>query len=286
MQILSNTVSAPSAAVTELQVENSVINSIIWVSDLHGDSPHSNLKFLEATLNKYPDSLLIIGGDHLDVMQNFGDRRASKSDLKKEFKREDYLNEIIDHNVRLWGKYAHRIIAFFVGNHEATQNRYHGIDLTRQIVKELNLRFSTNIICGDAAGWLKLRFILNKQKRTKNIYFAHRPISGGTRSKGMLSVDLIKGRYPDADIYIAEHIHDTWIKPERVEVLTPGGKVKYKVKWVLQMPTLKDEFKGKKRGYAHDKSFGATPVGLILLQFTLNHDKQIAFSPKYELMPE
>ena len=257
---------------------------IVWVSDLHGDSGHSKVKFLEKVLKDYPDSLIIVGGDHLDVMQNAGDKRGSKSDLDERFKKDTYINEVIDYNTEFWGKYAKRILAFFVGNHEMTQVRFYGIDITREIVKNLNSQFGTNIVLGDLAGYLKVRFNNSGRKYVKNIYYAHRPISGGTRSKGMLSVDLIKGRYPDADIWITEHIHDTWIKPIRQERLTQDGKIYFQTKWVLQMPTLKDEFSGPKRGYTHGKNYEASPIGVVVLKFNIS--KRLRVEPKYELIEE
>lgn len=282
MEITKNVKTNDSVFVSTLKTNKGEKN-IVWVSDIHGDSTHSNHKFLDKIIHKYPGCLLIIGGDHLDVMQNFGDKRASKSSLDVRFKEDDYLNEIIDFNVERWGKYAKRIIAFFVGNHEMTQVKFHGIDLTREIVKNLNQKYDANILCGDVAGWLKLRFDDGGRYFTKNIYFAHRPISGGSRSKGMLSVDIIKGQYPDADIFISEHIHNTWMKPERVERLSNEGTLRYDTKWVLQMPTLKDEYIGRKRGYVHDRNFGANPIGLIVLQFQVSHSG-VQFSPKYELV--
>ena len=216
-------------------------------------------------------------------MQNFGDKRQSKHALKEEFTRDDYLNAIIEYNVKIWEPYAHRIISFFIGNHESTQIKFHGMDITREIVKTLNLKHGTSILLGDFAGYLKLRFDNGGRRFTNNIYYHHKPISGGTRSKGMLSVDLLLGRYPDADTYISEHIHDTWTKPERIESLDDNGIIKFKNKWVLQMPTLKDEFKGKKRGYTHEKSYKATPIGIIVLLFDVKKEG-INLSPKYELV--
>ena len=99
-----------------------------------------------------------------------------------------------------------------------------------------------------------------------------------------MSVDLLKGRYPDADVWICEHIHTSFTIPLKIESFNGKGEIEYKNKWYVQAPTLKEEFKGKKRGYVHAKVYEATPIGVVLLEFACNRESMEVLQPRYELM--
>lgn len=257
---------------------------IIWVADMHNDSKKSRINFLKKIVKKYPKAYLIFGGDSFDVMQNYNDPRSAKSALKESLKRDDYINAVIEEAYEFYMPFKDKILAFNLGNHEETQIRHHGIDMVKMMVDRLNESTNHEIICGDLAGWIKIRNHRGSANYSKNIYFSHQPISGGTRSKGVLSVDLLIGRYPDADVWICEHIHTSWILPLKIERFDGKGNIKYENKWYIQAPTLKEEFAGKKRGYVHAKTYGATPIGIVILDFELGRDRIECLQPVYELL--
>jgi len=281
--ILENKKTDDSCQVIDFKKEGNELK-IIWVADMHNDSKKSRLNFLKKIVKKYPKAYLIFGGDSFDVMQNFADPRAAKSALKDSLKRDDYINAVIEESCDFYKPFKDKILAFNLGNHEEVQIRRHGIDMIKMMVDRLNETTKHEIICGDLAGWIKIRHSRGNGKATKNIYFSHQPISGGTRSKGVLSVDLLIGRYPDADIWICEHIHTSWILPLKIERFVDNGSVKYQNKWYIQAPTLKEEFSGKKRGYVHAKTYPATPIGVVILDFEISRTGMECMMPKYELL--
>ena len=247
---------------------------ILWLNDLHLDSVHSDKTRLRKIIDENSDAFLIIGGDLYDVMQNTGDKRASKGSLKDLHKRDDYINSIVEEIVEFFTPYSNRILGFNYGNHETTQLKFHGIDITQWTVATLNAKNRTNIQLNDFAGYYSF-YLKSRYERTISylIYFSHRPISGGMRSKGMLSADIIAGRNTAANMYISEHIHTTFAHPFVVEEFNHSAKsIVYKEKWYVQMPTTKMEHVGRKIGYHHERNYGNTWNGAILISLDEKYD--------------
>lgn len=255
--------------------------SIIWISDAHFDSLKSERKFMHSILKEYPDDFIVIGGDSVDVMQGRNDRRASKG--SNEFSRSDYFNEVEEFvRKEVHDKYKDRIIAWNRGNHDNSIINHNEIDMIKHICKD-----ETPI--GDISGYISVACEINGPATPKClIYYSHQPISGGQRSKGMLSVDIVRGKYPDADIFITEHIHTSWVHPESKESIDPSHRfLNSKIQWFVQNTTLKNEFKGSRNGFHHEivKS-GRQIVGVTRLSFELNSRDKAKSKKLVPKMPE
>lgn len=240
---------------------------IIWVSDAHFDSDKSEVGFLHSVLKKYPDDYIVIGGDSIDVMQGRNDRRAMKGG---KFNRPDYFDAVADYvKSEIRDRYEHRIIGWLRGNHDNDIIRHQEVDL-------IGKRIAGDTPVGDTAGYIVVGIERAKGHYARTvIYYQHAPSSGGARSKGMLSVDIIRGKHPDASVYISEHIHNTWVHPENKEkfimqTLRPVNELQ----WFVQNTTLKDEFKGERNHFYHERVKGGPPIiGVIRLTFELSHNK-------------
>ena len=217
-----------------------------------------------------PTSKIVIGSDFSDMMQNFGDKRASKG--KDRYNSPNYINEIIKDLSDFFLPYADRIISFNLGNHELSSIKFHGVNIAEAIASSINIKAGTGILVNDFSGFYQLKF-KNKSDRGDVeylIYYSHRPISGGTRSKGMLSSDIVAGQYPTADMYIHEHIHTSLIHPLSVEIVNNrSGKRGKKDKWFIVMPTMKEEDQGPRNSYHHQKNYEPTWIGMIKLDFSV-----------------
>lgn len=263
--------------------------SILWLNDLHMDSIATDRNKVRKLIEDNAESYIVVSGDMFDVMQNTGDRRASKGALKQEYNKPGYLNSIIEDLVSFFKPYANRIVGFNYGNHETAQLKFHGIDLTRWIVSNLNRECGTEIAVNDFQGYYIFQ-LLSHGKRTYNYFisYSHKPISGGGRSKGMLSVDLISGRNPSADMYIAEHIHQTFATPISVEEIDISNKqLYYREKWYVQAPTMKAEHEGEKQGHHFERNYGHTWNGVIEIVIEVcrksdpTQSRYIRATPKY-----
>jgi hypothetical protein len=240
--------------------------SIIWVSDLHYDSKHSVWNKVKKYLNENPEYYIVIGGDSLDLMQFVKDLRGSKSAIKDEYNGDDYANRII-HEVRseIVEPYKDRIISWNRGNHDNSIIRHHNIDI-------LNLICGLDVHIHEFTGYIKISCVSKSKTTSKIMFFQHAPHSGGKRSFGALSVDIAKAEVPSADIWIAEHIHNGFIKPVRHEfVIVPNNAIKQKNKWYIQNISCKDEHAiGKRNGFHHEKIKRNAPVGVCKIDFEKN----------------
>ena len=235
---------------------------ILWIADAHTDSLHVYRTRIKAMMNNYPNAYIVMGGDFSDNMQNVGDKRATKGEDR--YNRPQYLNSIIDDLYDFYSLYAERILSFNLGNHESAAIRHHGFDVQLSLVSLLNAQHKTNIQIGDFAGYVRLVFTHNASKKYQYlIYYSHKPISINSKS----TRQILAARYPSANMYITEHIHQPEAIPFKVETVNFNDRVEYYTKWYIKAPTLKAEHEGVKRGYHHEKNYEPTFPGALLLNF-------------------
>lgn len=247
--------------------------SVLWVADGHLDNPKTKVKWIKDLFKKYPEAYIIYGGDHSDLMQGKSDRRSSKSSLKNELKESDYLNQVVDYTrANFIEPYKDRVLCFTQGNHNTAITRHLEVDLSKFMLEPYGIELM------HTAGYIMFKYSVSKGKRSAvfPIYFQHAPPSGGKRSKGMLSVDLLLAQHPDVKAIISEHIHTAFITPQTVERLDIRTKrLSYQNVWYIQAPTIKAEHEGKKSGYYHEVvKVGATTIGAVKLDFKVKYDNQ------------
>jgi hypothetical protein len=88
-------------------------------------------------------------------------------------------------------------------------------------------------------------------------------------------------------MYLTEHIHDTFIKPEYIEKFNrQTGNIYYDSKWYIQNTTLKAEYTDK-NGFHYLKGAKAIkPLGCVRLNFEFNNfTKRLDVSPQFLLCP-
>ena len=237
---------------------------VVWVSDLHKDSEYSEWKKVKKYLDENPDVYIVFGGDSLDVMQFVNDKRGSKSSTLPQYNQTDYANQVIkDVREDIIIPYKDRIISWNRGNHDNSIIKRHNIDL-------LNLICGTDVHIHEYSGYIILSAPRTHDlKNTRVIInFCHSPFSGGTRSKGSLSIDIAKANYPSADIWITEHIHDGFIHPVRHEFISSKNTIVQKTKWYVQNIAAKQETQGKRNGFHHETNKGNRASGFVEMEFT------------------
>lgn len=267
--------SKPDHSVVRVDLDNSESPDILWAADLHVDSLDTYRSKIKKIFDQHSQAKIVVGSDFADLMQNTGDKRSTKG--KDRYNVPEYINAVVDDLAAFFMPYAERIICFNMGNHELTQLKFYGVNIAQFIVNRINDLKGTNIQVNDTSGWIQLKTESVLQKiHTTLIYYSHRPISGGRRSKGILSSDIIAGQYPDADIYIHEHIHTSLIHPLSVEEINVrSGKRIKKNKWFIVMPTMKEEDQGARNSYHHQRNYEPTWIGMVLLK-----SKMVYISPR------
>lgn len=251
--------------------------TIVWISDLHKDSEFSIWAKVKKYLQENPDYYIVIGGDSLDVMQFVKDKRASKTSLKQEHKEDDYANRIIQEcRNDLVLPFKDRIISWNRGNHDNSIIRHHNIDL-------LSLICGVDVHLHEYSGYILLKSVYVSPKSgakrisSQLIHFSHSPFSGGVRSKGSLSIDIAKANYPDADIWITEHLHDGFIHPITHEHISrETSSVYQKTKWYVQNIAAKQESQGKRNGFHYETNKGNRAAGILEMHFvTDKHTRRL-----------
>lgn len=256
-----------------VELYNNYNYEVLWLNDAHIDSKLTDRKYIKKVFDSNPEAYIVISADFFDAMGQKSDKRYQHGNLLDQHIRADYLNALVEDAFEYLSPYANRIICFNQGNHETLQTKFYGSNPTQSLATLLNHTHNVNIPVMDSAGWIIFRSsVKNQHTRRFIIYWGHKPISGGQRSKGMLSVDIAKGRQDNVDLYISEHVHDNFIHRFNKECIDSNYKRKYTSGYYAQLPSSKEEYLGKKIGYHTDKNFSANPAGMLKVHVSFNRE--------------
>jgi hypothetical protein len=229
--------------------------SVLFMSDQHFDSADSDRKMIKRHLDEALERAapVYMLGDWWDAMGGRNDRRGSKSSLRPEYKRSDYLNALVEDTVEFLAPYAHLIAGWCRGNHETSILSHTEFDLLSATVQQLNARTGSEIQIMPYAGWIIFRpYRTCKGKRGDNrrvidsicVAYSHGTGGGGPVTKGVIGTNRRATYLPDADIVISGHIHESWMVELQRERCTGNGRIYQDTQWHLQLPSYKDEYKG------------------------------------------
>lgn len=247
---------------------------LAWFADIHFDSHYTNRKLLKQHLNKCleTNTYIILGGDTLDLMQSKFDKRSNKTELMKEYKENDYVNKILEDVYKFLLPYKENILLLCRGNHDNSFLDKYGIDCIKLLGEKLNVEV------GSYQNYIRLNFEDERGGGWKSLLIWHSHSSGsiGQRSKGVLSVDILAGQI-DADIYITEHSHQTYIVPMSYERLDRFNKICYQDKNFLQVPTYEESWKNKNNWWSQTNK-SIRPIGHYLITFQYDKEKKIKYN--------
>ena len=198
-------------AMPVLRVEMQGITSgwaqrFLLVSDVHFDSPHCQRDMLRRHLDEAAATgagILSIG-DWFDAMQGKQDPRHTKSDIRPEYKGNNYIDAIVDDAVKFLEPYREHIIGLGDGNHETAISKKLETDLTGRLARRLQVpRLGYS-------GFVQFRFQRNEHggRTSVNMYYHHGSGGGGIMTKGTLRVVRQAAWIPDAHILVSGHIHE------------------------------------------------------------------------------
>lgn len=261
--------------------------SILFQSDQHFDSVDCNRDLLNKHLTQVKDmgSTCFMLGDLFDGMGTQGDRRGSKSTLRPELKQTSYLNALVDEAVKLLTPYANNIAAIARGNHEETLLKYTEFDVLSATIQRLNTETGSNIIPMGYTGWIFLRPLRKRHTREKTnpiktikIAYTHGH-TGGVVTRGVLGVNRKSLVYPDANIIISGHLHESWQMEICRNRITKSGNVNIDSQWHCQLPTYKQNPEDG-RGWEHMKGFAPRPLGgyWLDLSYVMSNSHEIEFN--------
>ena len=246
----------------------SKMESVLFCSDQHFDSVYCNRAKLKEHLDqaKEGNHRIFFLGDWWDAMQGSSDKRGSKSGVRKEYQRNDYLNALVEETVEFLEPYSKNIAIWAKGNHETSIIKHAEFDLLSACVRELNLKTGSDILVGPYTGWIILR-CRHKNTATRktfgslNVAYTHGSGGGGPVTKGVIQTNRRSVYLPDAHLVVGGHIHESWAVEINRERLGTHGQTWIDTQWHLQLPTYKDEFSIKGDGWWHETGKGPRPMG-------------------------
>jgi len=244
-------------------------------SDRHHDSPHCNreleLEHLEQARER--GGYVLDFGDIFDAMQGKYDPRRNYPDMREEYltamikKKVGYLDCIIDDAAKFYGPYADRWLLMAQGNHETAILSHNDIDLNQRLIGIMNQEHGTQINFGTYGGYIIFLFKIGKTQYERIVlkYF-HGSGGGGPVTKGVIQSNRQAVIYPDADIVVNGHIHESWVVTLARERLSQKGVVERGYQYHVRTPTYKDEYRDGADGWAVEKGMPPKPIGAVWLR--------------------
>ncbi len=244
-----------------------------WVhlsADHHFDSTQCDRQLLKEhyELAKQRNALSFVFGDIFDVMQGKYDPRKNYDELRPEYKGANYLDLVVDDAAKFYGQYADHIGVITLGNHESTLERRMGTNLIDRLVERLRMQ-GANAWSGGYTGYIIFRFLVHQTKRSSIILKYHHGMGGGNApvTRGVIQSNRMAVMFPDADIVVSGHNHESWSVPIQQEKLSQRGRITKRPQWHIRVPSYKDGW-GSKVDKGFDVEKGTPkPRGCVWLRF-------------------
>lgn len=254
---------------------------VLLTSDRHHDNAHCDQKLEKRHLDEAlkRNAVIIDAGDLFCVMQGKYDPRSSKSALRKEHAKDDYLDAVLDEAAKFYAPYSHLFAVIGMGNHETKIIDRCGVSLTKNLVRLLNHNnelSGTNhrAFAGGYGGWVRFQFTFRGTCRQGiSLKYFHGFGGDSPVTRGMLHVNRQGIQVPDADIVLNGHNHHAYAVPVARERLSQSGRPVQDLQWYLRTPGYKNEFDDGNGNWHVERGGGARPLGAIWLKFYLSQGR-------------
>jgi len=247
---------------------------VLLTADRHFDSKHCNRKLMKRHMDLaiQRDALIIDAGDFFDAMQGFYDPRKNYDELRPEYVATNYLDAIVTDAGKWFEPYADRFAVIAMDNHETNLERRTGTNLVQRLVQELNGR-GGQCMAGEYSGYVLFRFRIHKTKRAAVVLKYHHGMgSNAPVTRGVIGTNRMAVMFPDADILVSGHNHESWIVPIQRERIRQSGKIYQAPQWHVRVPSYKNGWESGK-GFDVEK-MSPKPVGCVWLRFYLASSMQ------------
>lgn len=263
----------------EIEVASKEEIHLFTTSDWHFDNPKCNRELLFKHLDeaKAKNAMIAITGDLFCLMNGRYDPRRSKSAVREEHNKDNYLDLVINDTAEKLRPYANNIILVSRGNHETSVSQRMETDITTRFVERLNTLEGTNIQVGNYTGYYTLNFTYGGgNHKSLNIGYSHGNW-GGVITKGTLSVVRYASYMPDCDIMFSGHTHDGWIMSHpRLKRNEHKKSVEVQNQWHIKTGTYKEEF-SEGKGWAVEKIAMPKYLGSCFTNITYRHKKDLEY---------
>lgn len=267
-------ITAKSDAVTRIDLDgydDKWQQKILFLSDIHIDSPWCELKLLKQHLDMAKDenALILIAGDLFDAMQGKGDPRASYRDLLSRLKQPAYFDEILKMAFDLLLPYKDNLAMIGYGNHEYSVLHFNGTDLVQRFVAMMRSEGS-QIVAGGYGGFVRISAYAGMDTPDATMWINYNHGSGGEApvTKGVIQTNRQAAYIRNCDALWNGHNHQSYILP--IATMYPNNKdvIQQGLIYFLRTPGYKNEYSNPAHGFAASRMMAPTPKGCIMGNLT------------------
>lgn len=250
------------AFVVRLTVKAGWEQWVLLMSDEHFDSKHCDRDLLRKHHEQAVErnALIFKFGDLFDCMGGKWDKRSSKADIRPEYQTGQYFDTVVQDAANFYGKYAANIALITDGNHEASIQHKHEINLLDRLAEKINVKR------GKYSGFIRFQFESQNQggRSSYTMYYNHGSGGNSPVTRGAIKTNR-RQHDIDADFYISGHIHTS------MDIPRPRVKLNEQCNAILTEPqhillgTYKNDF--LTGGWADSKEFSAPNLGGYWIRF-------------------
>ncbi len=237
---------------------------MLFRADMHHDSVGCDRSLEKEHLLQAKDynGLVLNFGDRFDAMQGKYDPRRMPSDLRPEYLVDNYLDEIVMDAARFDAPFAKYELLEVPGNHEKDILKNNGVDLTSNFVHRMNTDNAATMFTGCYGGYVKFMFDSGKSI-SKTLKYFH----GASLAMSKALVNKQAAVYPDADIIVNGHAHDSWYVPVARERLTQRGEVVKDIQHQFRTSSYKNDYGDGGDGWWVERGGSPMPLGAVWVRF-------------------
>lgn len=252
----------------------------LLTSDWHWDNPKAVQPLIKKHLDQAKErNAMILGfGDLLCLMQGKYDPRRSKSDIRPEHNRLDYLDAVIRDFAGFLIPYKDNFCLYGQGNHETAIVRNLETNPVERVVERVNTSTgSRSVFSGGYGGWVRFRFSMGTAKQVVDLKYFHGSGGGGIVTKGAIQQQRMAATIEGANIIYMGHVHELTSSIFTKEYISNVGEVKRFNQVHLRGSTYKEEYKDGYGGYHIEKGRPPKPLGSWWVRFYKESAKKVTF---------
>lgn len=270
-------VNAGAVTTLELDAPDGWSQWILFQSDNHHDSIFCNRELEQQHLNEAVKrgAVVMILGDLFDGMQGRYDNRRTYTELRPEYKREDYYDFLWKDMTNFLFPYAAHIALIADGNHELSILKNANTDVLGNLITNLQLS-GADIKRGGFGGWVRLVLNLGDgRKIVKRIKYYHGSGGEAPVTRGAIQTNRQAVYLPDADIVINGHSHNHYHIPISRERLSDDGRHYFDLQHHIRVPGYKQAYGDGSRGWEVTRGGVPKPIGAVWVQLSRRGDEII-----------
>lgn len=242
----------------------------LLTSDRHIDHPDSDWALQKQHLEEAAalGAPVLDAGDLLCVMQSKFDKRSSKSALKVEHLRDNYIDAVIEDTAEKLAPWANLMPVILSGNHEQAVSERFETSISDRLCERLKTLTGATVYHGGYGAAISFAFVgADKRTHTVNVWLEHGAGGGGVITADMIALFRKTSYLSDFQIIGCGHTHDKWSRTIHRLRRTQSGKLFEEEVVLVKLGTYKREYHSGHGGWATRRGGAPKPVGAYWVEF-------------------